>query len=131
MSAATTARPLSQATQVARLTRLRRLAWALDAAFRVPFTRFRFGFNGLVGLTPAVGDAAMAIVSLYIVNEARLLGVPPALLGRMVRNVAVEAVVGAVPVLGDMFDMAFKANLRNLAIIEEHLGVPLRRTTNR
>ena len=109
-----------------RLKRLRRLAWALDAAFVVPFTRFRFGINGIIGLAPAVGDATMALVSLYIVNEARLLGVPAPVLARMIRNVAIEAIGGAVPLVGDLFDVAFKANLRNLALIEDHFGIELR-----
>lgn len=111
----------------ARLSRLRRLAWLLDAAFRLPGTRFRFGLNGLIGLTPAAGDAAMAAVSLYIVWEAKGLGVPGPKLAKMLGNVAVETVAGAVPVLGDLFDMTYKANLRNLAIIEDHLGTSLRR----
>lgn len=109
-----------------RLKRLRRLAWFLDAAFALPFTRFRFGMNGIAGLAPAVGDALMALISLYIVNEARLMGVPGPMLARMVRNVAIEAIGGAVPVVGDLFDVAFKANLRNLALIESHFGVELR-----
>lgn len=111
----------------ARLANLRRLAWLIDGAFVVPFTRFRFGLNSLIGLAPAAGDAVLAGLSLYIVNEARLLGVPGPLLARMVRNVAIEAVAGAVPIVGDLFDVTFKANLRNLAIIEQHFGVDLRR----
>ena len=111
----------------ARLQRLRRLAWLIDGAFRLPGTRFRFGLNSLIGLTPAAGDAVLAMISLYIVNEARLLGLPRDKLARMLGNVGIEAVAGAVPVLGDLFDMGFKANLRNLAIIEQHLGVALRR----
>ena len=111
----------------ARLVRLRRLAWLIDGAFRLPFTRFRFGLNSIIGLTPAAGDAVLAAVSLYIVNEARLLGVPTPLLATMIRNVAIEAIAGAVPIVGDLFDVAFKANLRNLAIIERHLGVSIRR----
>lgn len=114
-------------TQTARLARLRRLAWIVDAAFRLPGTRFRFGLNSLIGLTPAAGDALLAAVSLYIVWEARALGVPRAKLMQMLANVGVETVAGAVPIVGDLFDMTFKANLRNLAIIEEHCGVALRR----
>lgn len=110
-----------------RLASLRRLAWLIDGVFALPFTRFRFGLNSVIGLAPAAGDAILTGISLYIVNEARLLGVPGPLLGRMLRNVAIEAVVGSMPILGDLFDIAFKANLRNLAIIEEHLGVELRR----
>ncbi|WP_131113741.1 DUF4112 domain-containing protein [Lichenihabitans psoromatis] len=111
----------------ARLANLRRIAWLIDGAFRLPFTRFRFGLNSMIGLTPAAGDAVLAVISLYIVNEARRLGVPNAKLLVMLRNVGIEAVVGVVPIVGDLFDMAFKANLRNLAIIEDHIGVSLRR----
>ena len=119
--------PFAARSIEARLANLRRLAWLIDGAFALPFTRFRFGLNSLIGLAPAAGDAILAGISLYIVNEARLLGVPGPLLGRMLGNVAIEAVAGSVPLLGDLFDVAFKANLRNLAIIEEHLGVELRR----
>ena len=113
-------------SQAARIANLKRIAWLIDGAFTVPFTRFRFGLNSLIGLAPAAGDAVLVAISLYIVNEARLLGVPTPLLAKMIRNVAIEAVAGAVPIVGDLFDIAFKANLRNLAIIEAHLGQPLR-----
>lgn len=106
----------------ARVARLRKLAWLLDAQFGLPGTRFRFGINGLFGLAPGVGDALMGLVSLYIVNEARQLGAPPPLLARMLANIGIEVLGGAIPVLGDMFDMAFKANLRNLALLETWLA---------
>jgi hypothetical protein len=115
------------AADIARLTKLRRLAWMVDAAFRLPGTRFRFGLNSLIGLTPAAGDAVLAAVSLYIVYEAHALGLPKHKLTKMLANVGVETIAGAVPLLGDLFDMTFKANLRNLAIIEDHLGVRVRR----
>ena len=118
--------PGSPPSHDARLSRLRKLAWLIDGAFHLPGTRFRFGLNSLIGLTPAAGDAALAVLSLYIVWEARALGLPSHKLGRMLANVGVETLAGTVPILGDLFDMTFKANLRNLAIIEEHLGVPLR-----
>lgn len=110
-----------------RLNNLRRIAWLIDGAFRVPGTRFRFGLNSLIGLAPAAGDAVLAMISLYIVNEARLLGLPNHKLARMLANVGVETAAGLVPVVGDLFDMTFKANLRNLAIIEDHLGVTIRK----
>ena len=106
----------------ARLARLRKLAWLLDAQFGLPGTRFRFGVNGLLGLSPVLGDVLMGMVSLYFVWEARRLGAPSALLGRMLLNIAVEVAVGAVPVLGDLFDMVFKANLRNLALLEGRMA---------
>ena len=102
----------------ARLARLRRLAWLLDAQFGLPGTRFRFGMNSLFGLAPVAGDVLLGLVSLYIVWEARRLGAPNGLLARMLANIAVEVGGGAIPVLGDLFDMAFKANLRNLALLE-------------
>lgn len=111
----------SAASAATRLSRLKKLAWVVDGAFRLPGTRFRFGLNSLIGLTPAAGDALLTAVSLYIVYEAHRLGVPRAKLVRMLRNVGIEAAAGAVPLLGDLFDMGFKANLRNLAIVEEHV----------
>ncbi len=106
----------------ARLKRLRRLAWLIDGAFTLPGTRFRFGLNSVVGLVPVGGDAVLGVVSLYIIYEAAQLGVPRPQLARMLGNVALEVAGGSVPVLGDLFDMALKANLRNLAIIERHVG---------
>ena len=108
--------------QQARLKRLRRLAWLIDAAMRIPGTRFRFGLNSLLGLPPAIGDLTLVAVSLYFVYQASRFGLPRDKLHRMLGNVAIEALLGAVPVLGDLLDVVFKANLRNLAILEEHLS---------
>lgn len=107
----------------ARLKRLRRLAWLIDGAFKLPGMRFRFGLNSIIGLIPVGGDAVLGALSLYIIYEAAQLGVPGPLLARMLGNVVLEVAGGSVPVLGDLFDMALKANLRNLAIIERHVGV--------
>ena len=106
----------------ARLARLRWLARLMDARFVLPGTRFRFGLDAVVGLAPGVGDAALGALSLYFVWEARKLGAPPALLARMLGNVAIDVAGGAVPVLGDLFDAAFKANLRNVALLEGWLA---------
>ncbi len=112
---------MNDPTDIARrLVRLRRIAWMLDAAMRLPGTKFRFGLNSLIGLPPGVGDAALAVLSLYFVIEAMRLKVPKALLGRMLANIAVEFGLGAVPVLGDLMDMVWKANLRNVALLERH-----------
>ena len=105
-----------------RLARLRRVAWVVDAALRLPGTRFRFGLNSLIGLPPAAGDAALVLLSLYFVVEAARLRVPRRLLGRMVLNIAVEAGLGAAPVLGDVLDMAWKANLRNVELLERYFA---------
>lgn len=123
MAWASTMPHLDAANTQARLTRLRRLAWLIDGAFGLPGTRFRFGLNSIVGLLPIGGDAVLGAISLYIVYEAAQLGVPGPQLARMLANVVLEVAGGSVPVLGDLFDMALKANLRNLAIIEQHVGV--------
>ena len=114
------------ANRARRLARIRRLAWVLDAALRVPGTKFRFGLNSVVGLTPALGDAAMTAISMYIVYEAYQLGLPKQQLARMIGNVAMEAAAGSVPVLGTLFDTAFKANLRNIALIDAHIATGAR-----
>jgi hypothetical protein len=121
-SAYSPAFPPFPADAQARLTRLRRLAWLIDGVFRIPGLRFRFGLNSVVGLLPVGGDVVLGLISLYIIHEASQLGVPRAKLMRMLGNVALEVVVGSVPIIGDLFDMALKANLRNIAIVEQHLA---------
>jgi hypothetical protein len=108
------------------IERLRQLAHLLDDRFRVPGTRYRIGLDGLIGLVPGLGDAVTTLLSLYIVLEARRLGVPLTKLCRMGLNVGVDTVLGAVPVLGDLFDVAFKANRRNLALLLDHLDAKRR-----
>jgi len=110
------------ANQAARLARLRRLAWLIDGVFHLPGTTFRFGLNSLIGLLPAGGDAILGLISLYIVYEAAMLGLPNWKLARMLANIGIEVVGGSIPILGDLFDMALKANLRNLRIIEDHIS---------
>lgn len=106
----------------ARLARLRWLARLMDAQFGLPGTRFRFGVDALIGLAPGVGDVLTGALSLYVVWEARNLGAPNALLARMLGNVAIEVAGGAVPILGDLFDAVFKANIRNVALLEDWLA---------
>lgn len=119
---ATTAFGPAAIDAAARLARLRKLAWLLDAQFGLPGTRFRFGVNSMLGLSPVVGDVALGLVSLYLIWEAKRLGAPNPLLGRMLANVAIEVAGGSVPIVGDLFDMAFKANLRNLGLLERWLA---------
>jgi len=102
-----------------RLQRLRSLAWLLDSSIPLP-GGFRIGLDAIVGLLPVVGDVAGALVSGYILNEARLLGAPRSVLLRMSANVLIETVLGSVPLLGDLFDAGFKANLRNIALLERY-----------
>ena len=116
-----TSHTFAGAESAARLKRIKRLAWLVDAAFVIPGTKFRFGLNSLIGLAPGAGDAVLGIVSLYIIHQAAQLGVPRPLLMRMIGNVVLEVAGGSVPVLGDLFDVALKANLRNIRIVEDHL----------
>ncbi len=102
--------------------RVQRLARLMDSSVRLP-GGFRIGVDGLIGLLPGVGDVAAAGVSFYIVAQAARAGVPARVLVRMVLNVALDALVGAIPVLGDLFDFAFKANLRNARLMEAYLDL--------
>ena len=100
--------------------RVRRLARLMDSSFRLP-GGFRIGVDGLIGLVPVVGDLAAAGASFYIVAQAARAGVPTITLVRMGLNVALDAIVGAIPLLGDVFDVAFKANLRNARLMDRYL----------
>ena len=105
-----------------RLARLERLADLLDSRFRVPGTDWRFGIDPLIGLVPGLGDVLSGAFSGWIVLEAWRMGAPPGLLVRMAVNVALDVLVGAVPVVGSVFDFAFKANRRNLRLLREFLA---------
>lgn len=104
--------------------RVARLAWLLDNSIPLPGTRFRIGLDAIVGLLPGLGDLIGVLLSSYIVREAARIGTPPSVLVRMAFNVAVEGIVGLIPVLGDVFDAAWKANQRNLALLDAHLRDP-------
>jgi hypothetical protein len=101
--------------------RLDQLANLLDDRFRVPGTRWRFGLDGLLGLVPGAGDAITAVLSGYIVWSAWRIGVSKGAWARMAGNMLLDLVIGAVPVLGDLFDFGWKANRRNLRILREDL----------
>ena len=102
--------------------RLSRLATTLDSAFVIPLTGIRFGLDAVLGLVPALGDLIGAGLSGYLILEARRLGAPPATLARMAGNVAVDTVFGSVPLVGSVFDIYYKANKRNIAILHEFLN---------
>lgn len=103
------------------LRRLDRYAQALDSQFRVPFTRIRFGLDPLIGLLPGVGDVIGLGLSLYLIAEAIKIGAGPKTVVKMVGNVLVEFFVGLVPVAGDAFDLLWKANNRNAALLRAHI----------
>jgi hypothetical protein len=103
------------------VARLDALATLMDAAFIIPGTNFRMGLDGVIGLLPIAGDLISSMVSSYIVWEARQLGVPRWMLARMMLNVAIDTAVGSVPIVGDVFDVMFRANLKNMALLKRYL----------
>jgi len=103
--------------------RLHKLAYILDSAIPLP-GGYRVGFDGVIGLVPGVGDLAGAALSSYIIAEAHRLGAPTVVLIRMTLNMLFESVVGVIPVFGDLFDFAYKANRRNVGLLEEHMARP-------
>ncbi|HEU4721136.1 MAG TPA: DUF4112 domain-containing protein [Gemmatimonadaceae bacterium] len=107
------------------LARARTLARLLDSAVRVPGTGIRFGADALLGLVPGLGDVAGAALAGYLVILAQRLGAPRAVVLRMLANVAVDTVGGTVPLLGDLFDVAYKSNTRNLALLERAIERPV------
>jgi hypothetical protein len=104
------------------LARITLLAKLLDSAVVIPGLNRSIGFDAVIGAVPLVGDAVSAALSSYIIWEARQLGLPRWKIARMLGNVALDTAIGAIPLAGDVFDVFFKANMRNLRIIHEHLG---------
>jgi hypothetical protein len=108
------------ASRRAALDRLDRLATLFDVAFILPGTNVRFGVESLLRLIPGIGDAAASALSCYLLFEAYKLDVPGTLLARMIANVVLEGAMGVVPFAGDAFDVFFRANRRNVALLREH-----------
>ena len=106
------------------LERLRAIARLFDQAFGIPGTRFRFGIDALFGLVPGLGDIAGALVGVYALHVARRLRAPAVIQLHMLANVTLDALVGTVPLIGDLFDFVFKAQTRNLALLEKWLESP-------
>ena len=104
--------------------RLDRLAWYLDNSIQLPGLNVRVGIDPLVGLIPGIGDTIGAIMSSYILSEAARLGAPKSLLLKMAFNIAVDALAGALPIFGDLFDFGWKANQRNARILGGYLDNP-------
>ena len=117
--------------QETRLNRLRTLSKLLDNAITIPGTSYKVGIDPLLGLIPAAGDYLSAALSAYIVVEAARFGLPNATISRMVFNIVLDALGGTVPMVGDVFDFAWKANSANLALLEDHLDTyPTQTKTN-
>jgi hypothetical protein len=108
------------------LERLRSVQWLFDQAFPIPGTKWRFGMDALFGLVPGLGDIAGALVAVYALRVARNLRAPASIQLHMLTNIALDALIGMIPLLGDLFDFAFKAQTRNLALLDEWLASPTR-----
>jgi len=114
-------------TEETALAQLRGLSRVLDGAITIPGTGIRVGLDPIIGLVPVVGDWIGAALSGYIIVQGARLGASGATLMRMTGNLVVDLVVGSVPVLGDIFDLGFRANERNLALISAHVQSPATR----
>ncbi|WP_017660101.1 DUF4112 domain-containing protein [Baaleninema simplex] len=108
---------------------LRRLSHLLDNAIAIPGTPYRFGLDPIIGMVPGGGDVVGALLSAYIILQSARLGLPKASLGRMFVNVLLEMLLGVVPVLGDLFDFAWKANAKNVELLESHVRAPRESST--
>ena len=105
--------------------RIRSVARALDSAVRIPGTRITFGIDSVIGIVPGLGDLAGALMSGYIVVASARLGAPPSVIARMILNLGVDTLVGSVPLFGDVFDVGFRANIRNADLLDRHLAKPV------
>jgi hypothetical protein len=117
-------RPRSRAERIARLDALASL---LDSALVLPGVNVRFGLDAIVGLIPGIGDVITAALSLFIVREAHQLGAPSHVIVRMLANIALDGVVGSVPLVGDAFDVLWRSNRRNVRLLRHWLDRQHRR----
>lgn len=100
---------------------IERLAHWLDTLFEIPGIRVRFGIDALLGLLPGVGDTVSALASIYILRSASEFRVPRVTIARMTVNIVIDLLVGAIPIVGDMFDVYWKANRKNVELLRRHL----------
>lgn len=118
--------PRVNAEAINREKRMQRLAWLLDESIRLP-GGFRIGADGILGLIPGIGDVTGAVIGSYIIYEARQMGAPRTLLFRMFGNTVLETLIGSIPLIGDLFDFYFKANSRNLKLLQYYYHRHLQR----
>ncbi len=110
-----------QTSQQTRLDQIEQLTRFLDEAFRIPGTNIRVGWDTIIGLVPGLGDVATTAMSAYLIHQARQAGASKWVIARMLGNVGLDLTIGAVPLLGDAFDMFFKSNRRNARLLKRHL----------
>jgi hypothetical protein len=104
------------------VARIEALARLMDGAFVLPGTNIRLGLDAIIGLVPVAGDFIAALVSSYLIWEARRLGAPKWLIARMMGNMLLDTTIGAIPVLGDAFDVMFRANMKNMGLLRRHMA---------
>ena len=103
------------------MARVEALARLMDGAIAIPGTNIRMGLDALIGLVPVAGDMISGIISSYLIWEARQLGAPHWLIARMVANTFLDTTIGAIPIVGDAFDVMFRANMKNMALLRKHM----------
>lgn len=104
------------------LHNLRRVAWRMDALFFIPRTNLSVGLDNILGLVPVVGDVATLAPSVWIVWKARQLGATPGAIAFMSANLLADVLIGSIPIVGDLFDIYYNANIRNVRLLEKNLG---------
>ena len=109
--------------QISKLNQLRRVSKLLDNAISIPGTKISFGLDPIIGLLPGGGDTLTGGIAAYIVVEAAKMGIPREILWKMVGNIAIDSFAGTVPVVGDLFDLGWKANVKNIELLEKHLNI--------
>ncbi len=109
------------AREVVDASDIEKLATWLDSRFRIPGLGWRFGFDTIIGLVPGIGDGVTALLSLYIIGRAHQLGASPWLMARMGWNVLLDSVLGSIPLVGDLFDLGFKSNTKNVRLLLQHV----------
>ncbi len=123
-------RPPTYAERPRGLAEVETIAWLLDNSIPVPGTGRRLGIDALIGFVPVVGDVVSGGIGLFVVWRASRFGLPRVVVARMLANSAIDIAIGAIPLIGDAFDLWFKANTRNLAIVRRHLEHPETSTRN-
>jgi hypothetical protein len=113
---------MNEIQQLKNLQRIRKIANLLDTAIGIPGTKFRIGLDPILGLIPGGGDLITAFISAYMIYLATRFGLEKEQISKMLGNVAIETIFGSIPLVGDIFDAYFKANIRNLEILENHLA---------
>jgi hypothetical protein len=106
------------------IKKLERWAWLLDNSIRIPGTSIRMGLDSLIGLIPGIGDVTGGALSSYLLLQAVSSGIPSVVIARMVVNVMFDTLIGMIPLVGDIFDIAFKANQRNIELMTNYYNSP-------